>query len=733
MTKSHNSNRKGSSRLRLSQRLQMFGSLFLSLVVGGEAFARAPLETRVTALLPGTAECREYSANSGWKAAVDKNGQTVFGVSDEFSEVPKKICYLQFSTESIPENATITHAVLRLVQRVRKEDQLSLDHEISVGTIRRRDWTTGDWKKNISNYEDSKKEYFLGIVVSEEQKNDRVDHWASQAANPPVFQEWKKSNGSSVALFLSPRRTGAGRNYHPFTDDTKDSASNQPRLILTYTVPRSSIPRSPDSQSDGQVAMRSPRAFIPEPNIPTQDSYKAMKVVGEDISSYTAAMYGGLTYVVRKYADTQNNLFDWHLDAQEPLGKVMWSEPLTSALSEKARVVVNDAGRLTIVSRDRFIAYQLNTAVPRQQPVDPLKDEPVSGVTAPKALLSAPDGSLYVIDDTYLYALNPDLQMLWRTGIGTSADARMTLSPDGRFVYATVNLADDKKGLLAINAQTGKSPPMLVFPPETKFFHNPVVIKHPDGADYIYIAANSQNSGVLRTVKNVAQGKIGDRIALLSQVKQEDEKGFFSQPAADSTSPKDDLSTKKLYVVWREIQKGQTRMVSINGQSGEIENPDAAPLKKDSQGHEASIEDASWLWSGGNLAMDSKGNVIFWENGTLYGYEAGNKRLFAQQVNRGLPDAEKLPTKLQMLFGSDGTLYAQDSSNGTLFALIPSYELPTTASTITSPTHLRVHLRVNGVVDKATTLSAGGSVLLGKGFKVKNGTTFTVRTNSLKK
>ncbi|MFZ0751070.1 MAG: hypothetical protein WAM70_17025, partial [Pyrinomonadaceae bacterium] len=488
--------------------------------------------------------------------------------------------------------------------------------------------------------------------------------------------------------------------------------------VLKYTVSRAAPPRSPDSQSDGWAAMRSPRPFMPEPNTPPQNNYKPIQVFdGTKTSSYKAATYGGLNHVVRTYTNTQTNTNEWRLDAQDVFGNVVWGKPLPSALSEKARVVVNDAGRLTISSRNRFIIYQLNAANPRQAPLAHVTDRTVPGVKGPAALLPGADGGLYVIDDTDLYALNPDLQMLWTTGVGTSASARMTLSPDGQYLYATVFLSDGnnkKPGLLAINAQSGKAPPLLNFPAETKIFHNPVVIKHPDGnSDYIYIAANSQNTGVLRTLRNrPPTGASGDRIASVTQVSEA--KGLFSQPAPDATVPRSggDLSSKKLYVVWKENQPTPPRLIPLNAQTGMLESPGSPHFV---------VADESELWSGGNLAMDKNGNIFFWENKIFYGYRAGTEvsQLFARVL-------DELPRSMELLFGSDGTLYLQDSKIGSLSALIPSYPLPNAESAnISSPTHLRVE----GTVDKETTLSAGGSVTLGGEFKVKPNTTLRVKTN----
>ncbi len=722
MTKSHILIRSKEPRLKAASGLRFLSGLLLGLALAGAVFAQENTETRITTLLPSStaSECKQYDPKtSRWELATDKSNLVI---SDAFGNNTKKVCYLEFSIESIPDKATITSAVLRIVQKGVQPNTSTL--LINVASIPK-----GDWTKNLAEYEDKKKNFFLGVIRSETAGSDTVDA-LKQVAGTSSSLLRSEANKKYVALLLSPSASGSGRNYYPATGDTTNAASHQPRLILTYTVPRLSTPRSPVSQSDGWAAMRSPRTFMPVPNVPAQDNYKAMQVVdGTKISSYTAALYGGLTYVVQKYP-TQANSFKWHLDAQEPLGRVVWSMPLPSELEEKARVVVNDSGRLTIVNRARFIVYQLNTDDPRKQPANPLKDvSAVPGVKTPAALLPATDGSLYVIDDTDLYALNPDLQMLWKTGIGTSADARMTLSPDGQFVYATALLPGEKDErkptFLAINAQTGKTTSMP-FPNETKAFHDPVVIRHTGGADYIYIAANSQNNGVLQTVSNVPNEETGDRIAKLTPVNKQE--GLFSQPAPDSAvlPAGADLSTKKLYVLWKENNNAPVRLVSINGQTGKIDEPKDATTITDSQNKNAAFADGSWLWKGGDLALDASDNVFFWENGTLYGYQTkpSASKLFAwtQEKGSGGSPPHALPEKLELLFGSDGTLFAQKSETGA-FALIPTYNLPTTEASISSPTNLRV----DGTVTTNNTVRAQGSVLLGNGFTVSKNVTFEIK------
>ena len=702
ITKSHDLIRKGAAHLQVLVSLLLPSSLLLGLAPATTAFAQDGTETRITTLLPGSIECKEQQ-KSAWNTVTDKS---ILGVSAKFGDVNKRICYLEFSLESIPGQAKITSATLRLVQMAAQPNGNNL--VINVASIPKADWTTEDWAKKLADYEDDKKGFRLGIIRSSKTGNDAVDAWTYPAAGISGSLLRSEANKKYIALLLSPAPSQTGRNYYPATGD----ATNQPRLILKYTVPQSSISRSPDSQADGRVAMRSPRAFISTP-VPT--SYAAMKVVDENISSYTAATYGGLVHVIRKYPDGR------HLDAQEPLGYLVWSKKLPSTEEEKARLVVNDSGRLTIVIKDRFIVYQLNAVDPRQAPLDPPKDASVRGVTAPHSLWAAPDGTLYVIDDTDIYALNPDFQMLWRTGIGTSEKARMTLSPDGQFVYAAGLLPDGenkKAKLLAINAQTGTStelPNEFAFPEASKVLENPVVVRHPDGgADYIYVAANSKSNGVLKTIKNVPTGEIGDRIADLKQVKQET--GFFSQPAPDSAVPpaKGDLSAKKLYVVWqdKEKQPSPIRLVSINCEYGAIENRDTQAITD-----LASVADGSWLWNGGNPVMDHDGNVVFWENQRLFGYGPGNNQRFAAKI-------PSLPKELELSFGTDGTLYATDKA-GALWAIFPQSKLDASSpGLISSPTHLGV----DGNVAKEIILRAHGSLIVGPGFSVTQGAKLTMST-----
>jgi len=137
------------------------------------------------------------------------------------------------------------------------------------------------------------------------------------------------------------------------------------------------------------------------------------------------------------------------------------------------------------------------------------------------------------------------------------------------------------------------------------------------------------------------------------------------------------------------------------------------------------VNASSFLLNGGNLAVDQVGNVLVWNGAEakLYAFAPGGASGVSPAVVVG-PAAASL-----LLFGSDGTLYApapSNTANRMLWAIVPQYTLVDSSSaTISSPTHLRVE----GTVNKDTTLGANGNVIVGAEFKVKQGATLTVRTN----
>src|SRR5258708_338574 len=107
----------------------LFG-LVLGLALTGTALAQGN-ETRITALFPTSTDCKQAGANNVWRKPDPPS--PVLGIADAFPpDFIRKACSLEFSTESIPNDAAITGAVLRLVKM---GDQPQPAHAIDLVAI----------------------------------------------------------------------------------------------------------------------------------------------------------------------------------------------------------------------------------------------------------------------------------------------------------------------------------------------------------------------------------------------------------------------------------------------------------------------------------------------------------------------------------------------------------------------------------------------------------------------
>jgi hypothetical protein len=101
-------------------------------------------------------------------------------------------------------------------------------------------------------------------------------------------------------------------------------------------------------------------------------------------------------------------------------------------------------------------------------------------------------------------------------GIQEPKTARITLSPDGHYLYALGRFEDaktkkTKSGFIAINAQTGKDVELLPekvnssesateqsdFPGDLTRFSNPVAAVGLRGVEYVFITGNSDSKRTL--------------------------------------------------------------------------------------------------------------------------------------------------------------------------------------------------------------------------------------------
>ncbi len=418
-----------------------------------------------------------------------------------------------------------------------------------------------------------------------------------------------------IGLLLIPSdETASSRAYYGLRNDPekygndselRDKAREQPRLMVTYHYLPSYLSRQTfgctsepvalaNLQSEGGPARISGCEFISKENSPRQDEYAPYKIA-DDSLTVTPAVYGDLIFVVRnnKWSDCPGPDAEKPqgtepeavcLEARKPLGGVVWKAWVDAKgkFLGRSRMVVNRFGRLRIITGDAIYSFQLK---PKQTCPEPRTEKTVAFGAPPAEAAEGPDGTLYIVSKG-IFALNPDFapldaaghpRKLWWITLGNaaSADARITLSPDGRFLYVLALLSDESK-FLVINTQTGKDVDLIHEVPDPKFptnlltLYNPVVARHEDGADYVFIAGNLGTKGVLWGVKNKAvMTRDGDYQAKLTEEWMDETDGKIGQPILDSIPEKPaDLSAKKLYfLISRSVTPEFRAVGALNGKT----------------------------------------------------------------------------------------------------------------------------------------------------------------------
>jgi hypothetical protein len=632
----------------------------------------------------------------------------------------EELSLLRFRTRSLPEGARYTNAVLRIVceETISKADQ-----EIRVFSVLGTDWNQkkldGLKKKpppktseiGIKDIFGSGSGFFgTGYFGKNPAKGKAASLTSEPSKAAKALKVETDENGEKlISLVLWPVGAGSRRWY---SISPQIDSANQPRLILKYTVQPSP---HPVFQSDGLPAVRSTRAFVPKENPSVQNSYVSRQVVSG--WSYAPAFYNNLVYTL-----TERNS-QKYLNALSPLGARIWSVAIPAPPADAPKdpgqhLAVSNSGRLYIVGNQRIIVFQLDPNNPTLKPTV-LHNLSVPDLNPDVPLTVGPDGSLYFVNGMEVYGLNPDLQELWKMTLKDKTSSRVTVGPSGQFVYLTAK----NEGLVAINAQTGEITVPSSDKPGQKAlnntnnltFHAPVVIRHPDGTEKIYAGANSADSGVLACFDNFKTNP--DNGLAKDEIKQAWKiEGLFSQPSLDPIQPD---SSKKLYSVKVKEYKGKQflrgTLIAIDWLSGNETSWDR---------HFPVGSSSPYLLNGGNLALDKDGHVFIWNGdggqSNLYGFQSSLSRIFDAVIS-------DFPPESQLLFGTDGTLYANDVKGRILRAILPEYKLgeETGDTNIHSPTHLRVDGTAGG--NKQWTLSAGGSVILGKKCTVKKGTIFRIR------
>jgi hypothetical protein len=545
-----------------------------------------------------------------------------------------------------------------------------------------------------------------------------------------------ESKSRYIGLLLLPQPNASRRVYYGL--NTKSSTDNEnhpdrlPRLIITYSrraPPITACTSEPSAlaliQSDGRLADRSSCNFSSTDN-PTSN-YVLYQVVADTLTK-APVVYGGRLYVVRKVGS------ETRLLEMSSLGSLIASVPLNGEVRPGSPMVVDRFGRLRIITNDAIFTAELRSGpnLPGGRALPATVDKtPFPFDQAPETVVPGPDGTLYIVKQG-IFALNPEVgeldtkgravahpEKLWQVATNNE-NAKITLSPDGRFLYALSQFSENKSRFIAINAQTGKDvqlPEKAGFPDNLNSFRNPVVVRGLKGVDFVYITGNSGSGATLWGVQNDPVTQEGDSLARLTEVwKYPLATGSaVGQPILDPTAPPEGVgaSQKKLYFLQGFLPDtaGKPKLIAVTALDGtkvaETPEPVGVPEKTSTEG---------------SPVVDSAGNV-FWANHALYGFTSDTKSLLAAPVLSSTP---------QLLFGPVGTLYAVYSSDQstTVSALIPSFQQSDTSPTsIYSPTNLYVTGSAARQGGKPWTLEARGSVILGANFSVKTGETLTVRVN----
>jgi hypothetical protein len=523
-------------------------------------------------------------------------------------------------------------------------------------------------------------------------------------ASPKILERLGKTR-DSIWLKITTNSTGEARIW--YSNKTVESRY-RPRLTIEY-----SSGEATEHQSSGFQAVYSPRAFLPKNSI---HRFSIAPYAFPTTWSYVPAFYINRSYVITDSIGQKTLL---ELDE---LGTPLRSLILSSSGNKKnlgQHLTVSRTGRLYIVGDDRILVYRINT-YSDSTPFSLLHDLPVNSLNPSISPVSGPDGSLYIANGFEISGLNPDLQELWKITLKDKSTSRLTVGPEGKYLY----LAAKNEGLVMINVQTGDyttdtlSNQYSIRNSDKLVLHAPIVIRHPDGTDKIYIAANSVNSGVLDCFDNLntKPGKYNYKTKMEPLKRCWKLSGLWSQPTPDR------LPTRKTPDSKLANENKKIYAVRVDKNKGTLEAIDWLDSITADAGTAFDVGDGSYLLNGGNLVIDSVNNCFVW-NGS--GDSIGLYIFGTGQPIRFIDIAHTIPQKARLLFGNDGTLYALGVDDRILRTIIPSYTLcADTGAELSSPTHLRI----TGSVGKMMILKAGGNIVLDTGFSVKKGAEVHCRT-----
>ncbi len=542
-----------------------------------------------------------------------------------------------------------------------------------------------------------------------------------------------------IGLLLLAQPNASRRVYYGL--GSKDDPEHLPRLIVTYKRKIPSIPACasvPSTlaaiQSDGRSGDTSACSFVFKTGTASNDLGLYPYPVAAETSTTAPVTYRDRLYVVRA----------GRLEELNALGALIGSLAVGGEVRARSTMVIDDFGRLRILTNDAIYTAQLASNAPGKSDLPTAIDKkPYKFDQAPATVVPGPDGTLYIVKQG-IFALNPEVgeqngegkvvqpRKLWQVSTSNDQNTRITLSPSGRFLYVLAGFAGNKSRFVAIDAQSGKSIQLVPgkldasgqsstdFPDDLNSFRSPVVAEGLHGVDFVYIAGSSGSSGVLWAVENDPVKQGGEVSARFTRVWKYplDSKRATGQPILSpiGRSATGDLAKRRFYFIERPLPGG-ARLPGLIAVS-------ALDVKKLTETPQPTGAAGQWN-TNVNPVVDSAGNIMFWADKTLYSFYPETNSLTKHAVEAPPP---------QLFFGPSGILYAAyeaAKSETTVSALIPSFQLKDAGPMkIYSPSTLYVSVDPNRKTAKNWDLGARESVVLGGDFSVKVGETLAIRVNA---
>lgn len=433
----------------------------------------------------------------------------------------------------------------------------------------------------------------------------------------------KLNESKSFTMTLESKSKNTGWTYY---GSGAPDAADQPRLIVTYNSDSRPSPGRSGQSTDWKYS--DPNLFFSSTLGPGQ-SLLANPV------SYAGAVYVVANSALYRVAGA-HNVTSWKLNF---------------AITKKSFAFVTAWGRLQIITENAIHNCDLTTLVGGDTLV--CASTPAEEITVGSGETPAmgPDGSLYfknVQKAGSFVARNPMLKEIWRTDLKLTAISSITISANGQYAYALVNIAPDSPiaasmtVLLRIDTATGELVKQEIqtntTEPQLKDLFQPAVVSkviNNRNVDYVFVAGNTSDKGLLQLIA-FEPGTSPSVVWTRS--------GKIASAPVPSV-----VNGDTLFVV----QGGKLKRYPwFSGQAGSM------GAKRDSEMEEAekTVEAPPLdLKDGATLLVDGGDSVyVYAANGALYAFQNDLKKM---------PPAQQTGAGRQLLFTTSGALIGYDGTN----------------------------------------------------------------------